>query len=55
MDFKSGLFLLFRIDMMGFNMRSSNVSSAISDSIECVQVSIDFGHYMEQSPQERSK
>ena len=34
MELESGHFLLLQIDMMAFKMRSSNVSSAITDSIE---------------------
>ena len=41
MEFESGLFLLLRIDVIVFKMRSSNVSLEITDFIEFVQVSID--------------
>ena len=41
MEFESGLFLLLRIDVIAFKIRSSNVSLEITDFIEFVQVSID--------------
>ena len=41
MEFESDLLLLLQIDMIAFKIRSSHVSSAITDSIEFVQVSID--------------
>ena len=41
MELELGLFLLLRIDMMAFKIRSSNVSSVITDFIKFVQVSID--------------
>ena len=41
LEFKLGCFSLLRIDMLTFKIRSSKVSSGITDSIEFVQVSIE--------------